>query len=245
MAAPISSKGKATLPSFHIMPETGERDMKVTIDHTRADARHPDKTFAICRDLNNKLKKAGKPKVHAEDIVWSYIWAQQLGGEPLENCFVSLEGRLGGRISVQSLTDTGATPRSQLPAEITEAYRKGSDVDAKTYTHVTQFTVENHKGDIQTCLATSGYRSKSGVYVYQVTEGDETDRDGKAFEILFKIEGGIATWSGSLHHAAQDRFEKTKPGGSFAYRSSKIKRLTDDEIRNLVEGQHFRLVIGP
>ena len=222
--------------------------MKADIDYARASARHPDKISIICDTINSKLEKAGLATVEPQDVIWSYHWAQQLGigGDPLDNCFVSLEGRVGRRANMQSLTDKGgATPRNRLPAEIMEAYRRGPDVDAKTYPHVAHFTVENHKGDIQTCLATSGYRSKSGVYVSQVTEGDETDRDGKAFEILFKIEGNVAKWSGSLHHTAQDRFEKTKPGHSFAYRSSKITRLTDDEIRNLVEGEHFRLVIGP
>lgn len=240
--------------------------MQVVIDHARAAARHPDAVAALLSDMERKLKRAKVEIPQIETYEWRYSWAVRIAShslsdilgldaategqasshEPLDNCLVSLELCLGQRRSLHGFftpgPDAKPMPRADLPPEIIAAYEPKPGVDAQAYPHVATCEIRNpYKGCAEVHLATSGYRSKSGTFVHMVSPGD-TLTDGKAFEILYRIDNDHAVWSGSLVPTAKERFDATPQGDVFRYRNTPLTRLSDEEVRSCVGGKTFDLV---
>lgn len=241
--------------------------MYVVIDHARAQARHPEAVSALLADMGRKLKRAKVPFPDESAFEWRYSWAVRIAShsladilglsdgsaeagahsdDPLDNCLPSLELVLGKRSSIHSFFTPGKAakpmPRAELPPEIVASYAPKAGVDPATYPHIATFEIHNpYKAGKDIQLATSGYRSKSGTFIHHVSPGDDL-KDGQAFEILYKIDGDLAVWSGSLVEIAKERFDATPEGGVFRYRNTPLTKLTTQEVRDLVEGKCFDLV---
>lgn len=219
--------------------------MQVNIDLARAEQRHPEAVSEIVAEMNQKLAKAKLETCTKEDLAWSYEWAQRLGGDPLDNCFVSLHGKLGRRSVIVHLAPAGSpTPREKLPEEVIKAYEKGPVVSRETFPDAAELILVSPDGKGKTAYALSGYRSKSGVYLHIVDEGDEISDDGTVFEPLYKIEGTKAIYSGSLHVKAKKEFDATEPGKDFQYRNMKFTRLTKDEVDSLAKDATLTFSLG-
>lgn len=219
--------------------------MQVDIDLVRAERRHPEAVDQIVAEMNRKLAKAKLKACAKEDLTWRYVWAQRLGGDPLDNCFVSLHGKLGRRSVIVNLAPAGSpTPWQNLPEEVVKAYQKRPVVTRETFPDAAELILVSPDDKGKTAYALSGYRSKNGVYLHIIDEGDEISDNGTVFEPLYKIEGRKAIYSGSLHRKAKKAFDATEPGGEFRYRNMKFTRLTKEEVDSLAKNTTLTFSMG-
>lgn len=218
--------------------------MEISVELNKISSPFDEKIEEIVQDLNRKLKKSKLPSVKAKDLSWSYVWAVGFGGggQNIDNCYVSLSGRLGRRQSLAGFFTPGQqgkpTPRHLLPPEILHAYRPRAKVD-HTYKHVSVFETTGAKKTVH--YATGGYTNGKDIIILNVSEGADIHDDGHAFETLLKISGKTALWSGALVRTAQNRYENTAPGDTFVYRNKKLRRLTEDEIKKATQNKSFSL----
>lgn len=221
--------------------------MQIAIDETLARQRHPLEAAGIAASLSAKLAAAG---LAPAPINWSYDWIVQLGGDPLDACFVVLAGRIGRRAEKIGLGTPGQPmPRSSLPAEIFALYtRPRLLVDPATVPHVARLDALDPREHPVTELVTGGYQamkagkrapgSRPNLFCLQVgTEMIQPDDIG----IILSLDGPRALWGGGLRRKAEIAYRATPEGSLFSYRAQIFQRLTATEIQSLVAGHRFTI----
>lgn len=199
--------------------------MECTITAAVAANEMAGETAAIAADLKRKISG-----LNTSTIAWTLQWALQVPGPKVVG--LSLRGRVatpaGGHR--ESWAKLSAEPNCFKQHQIDAAKPKAALMEGD---RVIELDIN---GTIERKRQVGGYaRMKAGrdLYICLCLQDPDSGWTG-----LYQLTpNGNLDFAGAFTRAAQASYDATMPGGTFTWRSIRLRRLTDTEIQKLLGGR--------
>ena len=179
-----------------------------------------------------------------DEMQWKIVWSVAVGRAH------NVSGA-GGQVSAHLQASVGKSKGWQchfsggcVPSHIVDFYARIEEMKQRQKQTLKR-EVDQRKKDCPVMTVYGSEKSDEKL----VIDGYESCSDGvkkvlclddTGMEFIYKIEGDVARWGGCLHGFAGMILKTTWPGQVWEYRRKKFRKLTRQELYDLVDGKRFR-----